>query len=269
MFDEVIIDVSTDNKKAYGESFNKKEYRLYPFLYLVAGKIKEAGNYQERVDYRGIDFVERVNHVSEGRPNFMDLTVNNEGILFTPHSGWKAHALKSQGLTSENAALLLAAAGLEITVPSFTFDIARSEEVMIVRNKLAEEREKYLASIITLTDEAYDRIASGLYKDTVDWALNEAFLKIKPKAMKFEVAMSKLDRNILERIRYNFISDGIPAIGSALVDKGFKEAAKVSMVKLLEILSKNLVRSFEERESPEVVYGYKVNQIWQCAKKQR
>ena len=78
--------------------------------------------------------------------------------------------------------------------------------------------------------------------------------------MEFDRAMSKLDRNILKRIKYNLISEGIPAIGSALVEKGFREASNVSMVKLLEILNNILIKRFEERKAPEVVYGYEVNE---------
>jgi len=252
MFENVIIDLSAEHK-------DSKEYRLYPFLYLIADKVTEAGGRQLRQNIVRPDFVKDTLLVHEGRPHFLDWAKNGEGVLFTPDLNYKATYLQSSGLTSKNASLLLAAAGLEITVPNFTFDIARSEEVMLVREKLEEEKNKYLASVIKLTDEAFDRIGAGVYEDTVEWALNEAFLKIKPKAVQFESAMSRLDQNILRRIGFNLISDGIPAIGSALVDKGFKEATKVSMVKVLEVLSKNLVKSIEERKKPEVVYGYKVN----------
>lgn len=253
MFGDVIIDISHEHK-------DKKEYRLYPFLYLVANRVTEAGGRGFRQSGGRPDFVKIANLVREGRPHFMDMAKNDEGVLFTPDVHYKAAYLQSSGLTSKNASLLLAAAGLEITVPNFTFDIARSEEVMLVREKLVEEKSRYISSVIKLTDEAFDRIGAGVYEDTVDWALNEAFLKIKPKAVQFEIAMSKLDQNILRRIGFNLISDGIPAIGSALVNKGFKEAAKVSMVKTLEVLCNNLVKRVQERKTPEVVYGYKVNQ---------
>ena len=91
----------------------------------------------------------------------MDRAKNNEVILLTPNYRWKVEALLHQGITSENTALLLATADLEITVPGFTFDIAGSEEVIIVRKKL-EEREKYLSSIITLTNETFDRISTSV-----------------------------------------------------------------------------------------------------------
>ena len=253
MFDDVIIDISKEHK-------NKREYRLYPFLYLIAERVIEAGGQGFQQRGSSPDFVQCISLVGEGRPHFMDAAINDQGVLFTPDLHHKAAYLQSSGVTSKNAALLLAAAGLEITVPNFTFNIARSEEVMQVREKLEEEKSRYLSSVIKLTDEAFDRIGAGVYEDTVDWALNESFLKIKPKAVQFENAMSKLDQNILRRIGFNLISDGIPAIGSALVDKGFKEATKVSMVKVLEVLCKNLVKSMEERKIPEVVYGYKVNQ---------
>lgn len=190
----------------------------------------------------------------------LDKAVDGGGALFTANTEYKAWYLQDQGLTSQNAALLLAAAGLEIMVPKFTFNIARSEEVLTVREKLIEEREKYLISVIKLTNEAFERLSIGVYQDTVDWALNEAFLKIKPKAIEFENSIAKLDRGLLQRIGYNLISEGIPAIGSALVTKGIKDATKTSVVKILEVLSKNLVKSIEERKVPEVVYGYKINQ---------
>jgi len=253
MFDEVIVDIS----KREGES---KEYRLYPFLYLVAEKVIEAGGIGLRDQRELPNFIQTTWLVHEGRPHLLDHAKNDEGVLFTTDKDQKAIYLHSQGLTSKNAALLLAAAGLEITVPSFTFDIARSEEVVNIRTKLVEERKRYLISVIKLTNEAFDRLSSGVYEDTVDWALNEAFLKIKPKAIEFESAISKLDRSLLQRIGYNLISEGIPSIGSVLVSKGFKEAATMSLVKLLEVLCKNLAKSMEERKVPEVVYGYKVNQ---------
>ncbi|WP_321777476.1 hypothetical protein [Sulfurimonas sp.] len=249
MFDKVLIELPDT------QSTSSKEYRLYPFLYLIANEVLEAGHRRTEQP----SFIQRSLLTTEGRPNILDSAMNNEGVLFTTNVEHKALYLQNQGITTENAALLLAAAGLEITVPNITFDIARSEEIITIREKLIEEREKYLISVIQLTNETFDRLTSGVYNDTVDWALNEAFLKIKPKAIEFEQSMAKLNRNLLKRVGYNFISEGIPHIGSALVNKGFKEAAKVSTVKILEVLSKNLVKSIEERKMPEVVYGYKIN----------
>lgn len=257
MFQEVIIDFG-DYSKLGVEDCDIREVRLYPFLYLIADKVREAGLRDRKYQNRP-EFVESARLMHEGRPNIIDHAKNDEGILFTPNLNFKAGLLRSQSLSAKNAVLLLAAAGLEITVPNLTIDIARSEEIVEIREKLVEEKANYLISVTGMADETFDRLASGFYQDTVDWALNEALFKISPKALEYEIAIKKLDRNLLQRVGINFFKDGVPAIGSTIIDKGLKEGAKKSISVLLEVLCKNLALQMEERKYPEAVYGIKVS----------
>ena len=235
MFNKVIIDLDLESDKIDRESdfFDEQEYRLIPFLYLIADHIIESGpggichtipNMNNK-----INFVERALATWEGRPNVLEIVKKNKDVIyFSPNKYRKGNIIKSQGITMQNSVLLLAASGLEITVPNFTFDIARSDEISSLRLKLDEERQLYLEAIAKMADETYQRITAGVYKDTIEWALSEAFIKIRPKAQAFERAVRKLDTKLLKRMALNFIVEGIPNIGSVTMSKGFKEACYIA-----------------------------------------
>lgn len=255
MFDTVLIDFSVFNDDP--NTVDSRELALTPFLYLIANHVVEAGLPAPRLSPP--DFVSRALTLVEGRPHIIDSAKDGRGPYFSASKTLKAGVLRSTGITMENSVLLLAAAGLQITIPSLTFDVARSEEVTKLRTQLGEERNTYLEAMTRMADETYQRLKDGFYKDTVDWALNEAFLKIEPKAQAFDRAVLKLERPLLERLSMGFIKEGIPRIGGTLVDSGIKAAAKASIEEVLRTLATNLARHIEERRVPEVVYGYKVS----------
>jgi hypothetical protein len=261
MFENVIVDITTtpDDKTCFYETIDPRETKLFPFIYLIAENVFEASEDESFKHKNQPDFIKQSLTSSQGRPNILDYVKDkNKGVLFTAATYLKAYAIKEQGLTSENCILILAAAGLDITIPGFTLDIARSEEVVNIKEQLTDERMEYIHSITKMADETFDRLHSGVYKDTVDWALNEAYIKIKPKAEKFSKSIQKLDGNILRRASFAVLEDGIPAIGSSIVAKGFSDIPKQSIEIVLKILCKNLSKSIEERKVPEVVYGYKI-----------
>jgi hypothetical protein len=263
MFEKIIVDLNAYGGFPYEDGFvvDHREQRLFPFVYLIAEKVLESGSnnfINDSSPRNTADFIERVAHIREGRPHFFDYAIAKEGVLFTVNQQLKAEILTRTGLTAENSILILAAAGLDVSIPNINLNIARSDEIKIIKEKLSHERHEYLHAISKMADETFNRLKNSIYTDTVDWALNEAYFKIKPKAEKFNEAMIKLDKKTLERAAVSFFKE-IPTIGSVFVDKGIKEAGKKSLSVMIEILCKNLAKTFEERKVPEVVYGYKVN----------
>jgi hypothetical protein len=250
MFGTVIIDFTPLRL----HSSAPLETRLYPFLYLVADQVLEAGFKRSS----RLPFVNLVNAIDEGRPHLLDMAKNGEGILFTADTDLKASLLQGQGLTAQNAILLLAAAGLEISVPNLSLDIARSEEIATVREKLEEERTRYVIRVTELADQAFERLSNGQYKETAAWAIDQAAFKIAPVARQYELAIRKLDRSLLDRIGLNFFKEGLPAIGSTLSEKGVAAARGKAIRVVLEVMCNNLALTIEERKRPEGVYGVKL-----------
>lgn len=267
MFECVILDadLTPDGGEGYStrfipESEREREKLLVPFLYLIADRVVVTRPYKGKQEIEGkkTDFVKMVQDVPQGRPHVMDMAANGEGVLFTTEAWRKASVLERQGITMKNSLLILAAAGLQVSVPNLSFDVACSDEVSIVRENLSEERQSYLATITRMADESFDRLTSGVYVDTVDWALNEAILKVQPKALEFENAMKKLDQHLLKRLGVHFVRDAIPSIGSVMARDGLAAGASQALEEVLKVLCVNLARNMEERRSPEVVYGYNV-----------
>jgi hypothetical protein len=256
--EDAIVSYSSTPDPRQLDDVDDREMRLYPFLYLIADQVSEVGG--NFVNGRsGANFVSRGADITDPeRPNWIDRTINQEASFFSASKSRKRHAMLCGGLSSQTAVLLLAAAGLDITVPGFTIDLARTEEVAHVREKLTEERARYRIALTRMADEAMARLSAKVYRDTVDWALNEANLKIRPKAEEFHLAMSRLNRPLLQRMGADFLTDGLPAVGSSLLSDGASSATKKFIEILLTVLCKNLSRSIEERRVPEVVYGYKV-----------
>ena len=266
MLNKVMIDFK--GIEEYKDDLDEREYLLLPYIYLFADEILEPvvckGAAFPEVDVPS--FVKPVYIFHDNPPYVCDYAIttfkagNPEymGSYFTPVRAFKRRMLSVQGVTAYNSVLLLAAAGLELQLPALTFDVTRSEEIEAVREKLTNERVEYVDAVTRMADEAYERLESGSYEDTVDWALDSAFLKIGPKVHGFEKAMRSADRKLLERLGVSFVSEEIPAIGNAFLERSLKEGGRQIIVSVLKTLCSNLFRSMEERKYPEVLYGYKV-----------
>lgn len=242
------------------DDVDESELSLRPFLYLIAEEIVEVKPrllVAERS--AALPFVQFVPGFADNRGNILDVALYGEpNVYFSPIKPVKALVMSRQGITMQNAVLLLAAAGLEITLPNFRFDITRAEEILSAREKLTEERSDYLVAIAKVANEAYERLTKGAYKDAVDWARSEAFVRLKPKTIQLERAMAKLDRGLLQRISFDLFKDGLPAIGSALAAKGLVEAGSKAVEVVLAALCGNLVKNVEMRKHPEAVYAFKL-----------
>ncbi len=263
MFDTVYIDKTEYDPSFNTGDFNIKENRLRPFIYLIADTVVEAWDFGEIKD-KGLCADGLYTIRSSGSTHithFEGAGYKCGPILFSPSNKIKALNFQEHGLIAKNAVLLLAAAGLELSIPKFTFDTSKLSELNKIKTKLGEERNSYIISITKIADEAFDRLSSGVYEDTADWALNEAYLKLNPIIRKFEKAMSNLDKSLLNRISFGIVKEGVPKIGSSLYKDGFKGATQEAISLALKILSSNLVKSIEERKCPEAVYGYKLNEI--------
>ena len=95
----------------------------------------------------------------------------------------------------------------------------------------------------------------------MNWAFNESLLKIRPRIEEFETAVRGLDKKLLKRIGIDFVQEGIPSIGNALLEKGIKEGGRAFISSILKTLCTNLFRTIEERKYPDVVYGYKLSKF--------
>lgn len=261
-FSEVLLDfhypfsfqfkVYKDYKGFPGRYSN--ETRFFPMIYLLADKVVEIG--VKRTEE--CDFVEKLATESNEFTVFEDIKDHLDYTIFSPESTLKRKILQQKPVDASLAVLVLAAAGLEITLPNLHFDHSRTDELVKIKDSLIEECQEYRSAIIELADESFDRLVGRAYGDVVEWAENEAMFKIQPKAQKLQQAIKKSDRKLLERINYGFFQEGIPAIGSALLDGGFQEAKKEVIKAMLKVLSNNLFLRIEERKAPEVVYGIKV-----------
>lgn len=185
----------------------------------------------------------------------------DDEVVFTK-KGWVRKAyIASQGLTSRTCLMLLAAAGLEVTLPNAFIENKSSDELIQAKEKLYGERQVYLNAISKLAAESYERVLAGEYGDIIAWSRNEANIKILPKSIALQESLKKLDKNILHRLGVSFIKDGIPAIGQALSEEGINKSLSVAAIEFLKILSGSLAKSIEGRKAPEVNYGLKIMKV--------
>jgi hypothetical protein len=133
------------------------------------------------------------------------------------------------------------------------------DEIHEIRSKLDDERITYLRAVSELADQAFDRLKSGDFRDIYDWARNEAFLKILPKARYLQSQLNKLDRSLLQRAGVEFWREGMPAIGKAIIDSGKQGAIRAVAEEAIRVLSGTLARRIEERQVPEASYAFKLS----------
>lgn len=276
MLTKVMIDFK--GIEEFQNDLDEQEYFLLPYIYLFADEILEPivcdGPYFPEVDLPS--YIKPVYIFNENPPFVYDYAItafktgvaDYMGSYFSPVRQFKKKVLSVQGITAYNSILLLAASGLELHIPGVKFDLSRSEEIETVRTKLESERKAYVHTINRIADEAFDRLKSESYKDTVNWAISEALLKIQPRIDEFENAIRCLDKKLLQRIGIDFVKEGIPSIGNALLEKGVKEGGKAFIAATLRALCSNLFRKMEERKYPDVVYGYKLARFLEKADQQ-
>jgi len=254
--------------EAYKDDLDEREYLLLPYIYLFADEVMEPVVCEDKrfPEVEVPSFVKPVYIFNKNSPYVCDYAITTfkigkpeyMGSYFTPVREFKRRLLSVQGVTAYNSILLLAAAGLELQLPALTFDVTRSEEIEAARERLSDERQDYVNAITTLADEAYGRLKSESYADTVDWAFDHALLKIEPKIREYEKAMRSTDRKLLRRLGVTFLEEEIPAIGNAFLEGPLKEGGRQLVASILKTLCTNLFKRMEERKYPEVIYGYKV-----------
>ena len=172
-----------------------------------------------------------------------------------------AHMIK-MGISARTSILLLAAAGLEFALPKFSLGVPNADEVVDLKQKLREEREAYLGAVAKLASESFDRINSGAYRDAVEWARNESEFHINPKIVELERALLKQNKTILKRLSVDFIRDGIPAVGQALMADGIGAASRLLAEESLKLASNSLAKSIEHRRAPEASYCVKLREVF-------
>ena len=273
MLTKVMIDFKGIEK--YQNELDREEYHLLPYVYLFADEILEPvvcdGPYFPEVNLPS--YIKPVYIFNDNPPFVCDYAItafktgvaDYMGSYFTPVRVFKKKVLSVQGVTAYNAILLLAASGLEMQIPGIKFDLSRSEEIEKIRMKLDAERKSYVHAMNLMADESYDRLKSNSYQDTVNWAINETLLKIRPRVVEFEKAIRGLDKKLLQRVGIDFVKEGIPSIGNALIEKGIKEGGKAFITATLKVLCSNLFQCIEERKYPDVVYGYKLSKMFKNA----
>jgi hypothetical protein len=113
-----------------------------------------------------------------------------------------------------SAVLMLAAAGIEIVLPSVIVRELNGELLAEVRDKLAAERMEYLAAVAELGGASATKIAKKEYSEILDWATDLIERKVWPKAVKFNRAMRMQDKAFLERLQYTPMLKRLPVIGA-------------------------------------------------------
>ena len=167
--------------------------------------------------------------------------------------------LQDQGLNPTSSILLLASAGINISLPNLVISETAIAELLPVKEKLTEERNEYLLAVTKIANESYDRLLEGKYKDAFEWANNEAQFSIHPKAIELESQINKLDSKTKKNLGLSIWKDGIPAIGKGLADGGFKGAANAFGHEILKNLCGEIVKRRIEETSPLANYIVKLN----------
>ena len=189
----------------------------------------------------------------------LPIHIPTDELVYSTSSSVCRGALEQQGLNATTALLTLAAAGVDIALPNISFSCNCVEEIQEIRSKLEDERITYLRAISELADGAFDRLASGDFRDIYDWARNEAVLKILPRARYLQLQLNKLDRSLLQRAGVQFWREGMPAIGKALIDSGKEGAIRAIAEEIIRVLAGTLARRIEERQIPEASYAFKLS----------
>ena len=185
--------------------------------------------------------------------------VRQSDLLLSQEEEIKTEFLSTNRKNAKTAILALAAAGVEIGLPRIKLHIERREEFLTAKSKLEEERLEYIAAITKYANEAYERLMQSPDIDTIMWAQDQAQLKIYPKVIELELAMKKLNKSILDRLKMAFIGEGVPALGSTLSSLDTPYQKSVVLHKMLDILSKELARERQERAYPEACYQVKLS----------
>lgn len=172
-FEPMWHDDSAIAKARTGDSITRldvdqAELSLIPFLYLIANEVVEVKPrllFPERSPT--LPFVQLVPRFADNRGHILDEALYGKpGAYFSPIKPLKALVMSRRGITMQNAVLILAAAGIELSLPNLTFDASKAEEIIAVREKLAEERADYLIAVSKMANEAYARLVQGAYRDT-------------------------------------------------------------------------------------------------------
>lgn len=185
-----------------------------------------------------------------------------DAFVYTKNKWVKDVILIKSGIDAKTSILLMAAAGLEFSLPNIIIRNLAEDELHQCKTKLIEERENYLLAVSDLAKESYDRISSGAYKDAIDWARNESQFRINKKVFEIEKSVKKLDKKIIDRLKIDFIKDGIPAIGKAIASDSIYKGCCVLAEETLKILSSNLAKELQYRRTPEATYCIKLRETY-------
>lgn len=181
-----------------------------------------------------------------------------EFVLSTSEMVHRAH-LRDNGLNAQTAILCLAAVGLEVMLPNVAFDLVADDEIERIKDKLKEERHKYLEASANLAQQAYEGLKSGDCNDVMRWAESEAAFSLAPKARLIEERVSSLATRQLRRAGYSFWKDGVPAIGAAYVGGGLVPAGAVAGKVTLRTLVETISLSRSEKLLPEIAYAMRIS----------
>lgn len=233
------------------------------------GTAKDGEDAFRRPDYQ-VKFMDWIDWKEEG--SFYEALddmqrVGPNDVLFSNNDAMCQRLLREQGLTAQTAVLLLAAAGIELVLPSAILEHCPWDDIQAAKEKLAEERRAYISAVARLADQAFDRLKSREYSDTVSWARNEAFFKIAPAAADLEDSLRKLNRKLLSRLKVGFLKEGVPAIGRALIEGGVKGGMRAAAAETLRLLGTSLSERIEGHRVPEAHYAIRLSKLLRAAEK--
>lgn len=288
MFERVIIDSP--------QLLSEKEKKLTSYFYLLADKVIDAysvemirGNWLDEeegifISHYGVCWVPKEGEPIElkkndtlvyenwasyepgwGMPSDSAMPVEDE-FIYSKQRWIKDVSLMAGGLDAKKSILLLASAGLEFAVPSFEIEYYKEDELEEVKKILEEERYEYLEAVSLLANQSFERINSGVYADTVDWARNESEFKINPAVRNLDKSLRKLNKSLLERLGIGFLKEGLPETVKTLGSDGFSKGGRALTIEILKILTKTLSERIEHRKVPSASYAIKLRQELQNIK---
>ena len=128
--------------------------------------------------------------------------------------------MEHSGLNANTILLYLAAAGVDIVLPSVEFAQWDSDELKKIKEDLSEERYAYLEELSSIAEEALSALQGEKLEDVYRWAQNVAIFRIAPLAKKLEVASTKKNLKTLRKAGFRLVTEGAPVIGAATAASG-------------------------------------------------
>lgn len=160
-----------------------------------------------------------------------------DGLFLSPDPVINKLRINSDdSMNNDNVLLILAMSGIQIYMPYIYCD--NLDKVLEVKEKLGEEREKYLNTMRSFICDCKEKINSGTYSDIYAYAESVTNNKIKQAVIEIEIAAKKLNKELSENMLKR-AAQSVPTIATSLMDSE-KKLTNTVVTELLKVLCTSL-----------------------------